>query len=121
MPRVFDNVNLKLIDSLTAVLSESHAADFCVGYLHLRGWSRIQPFVADLADRRQAVAGTALRIANSTLPHLRLTYSPSSEGLFSIRRVRMVQAIEGMSPRLGQAILDRMPSERVTRQEEVEA
>lgn len=49
MPRVFDNVNLKLIDSLTAVLSESHAADFCVGYLHLRGWSRIQPFVADLA------------------------------------------------------------------------
>jgi len=49
MPKVFDNVALRLVDSLKAVLTEAHAADFCVGYFHLRGWSSIENEIKSLS------------------------------------------------------------------------
>jgi hypothetical protein len=46
MPQIFDNIELKLVEGLRAVLPAATASACCVGYLYLRGWGQ----VADLAE-----------------------------------------------------------------------
>ncbi len=58
MPRIFDNIELNLIDGLSQLLKESWSADFCVGYFHLRGWGRL----ADLIDRFKGTEDSCCRI-----------------------------------------------------------
>ncbi|RMH30932.1 MAG: NgoFVII family restriction endonuclease [Candidatus Hydrogenedentota bacterium] len=49
MPKIYDNIEARLLDALRALLPEATACSFCVGYLNLRGWEGIADFIEHLA------------------------------------------------------------------------
>ena len=58
MPRIFDNIHQKLLETLRPTLAQSTRADFCIGYLNLRGWQAI----GDIIDNWSPTEGQVCRV-----------------------------------------------------------
>ena len=58
MARIFDNIEQELLGALRATPAVSSRADFCVGYLNLRGWQAVD----ELVQPWSAEAGQICRV-----------------------------------------------------------
>lgn len=45
MPRIYDNIEQKLLLALCGALEPATHADFCVGYFNLRGWKQLDSYI----------------------------------------------------------------------------
>ena len=90
MPRVFDNIDRDLLPALAETMRLADRADFCVGYLNLRGWRLIDAYV----ERWDGGEGHCCRVlvGMQRLPHeeLRLARRLSADpGLDNQTAVRL--------------------------------
>lgn len=83
MPRIFDNIDLRLLPDLQQALHAAYRADFCVGFFNLRGWKE----VANKIDNWEGGDGHCVRllIGMQKLPQEELqnlyAFSPEAEEL----------------------------------------
>ena len=76
MPRIFDNIQEKLLPVLTETITLSDRADFCVGYFNLRGWKALDSYVERWSGGDGNLITRGIR-APSFNPHPREAGDPS--------------------------------------------
>ncbi len=83
MPRIFDNINNRLLPSLQETLKVSYRADFCVGYFNLRGWKGLHSYVDEWVGGEDACC--RLLVGMQGLPQEQLM-----RGLIPLRKEKLL-------------------------------
>ena len=82
MSRIFDNIQQELLQALRSTLQVSQRADFCIGYLNLRGWQAIDDLIASWSPADGQVCRVLVGMQRPPQDEIRELYRQSSdEGL----------------------------------------
>ena len=82
MSRIFDNIQQDLLGALRSSLSVSKRADFCVGYLNLRGWQAVDDLVQPWNPQDGQVCRVLVGMQRPPHDEIRALYNHASdEGL----------------------------------------
>ena len=95
MPRIFDNIEQKLLPELRGILPSAERADFCVGYFNLRGWQKLDDIVEQWAGGEGACC--RLLVGMQTLPkdevHASRTLGTGAKGIDNQAANRLKRSI----------------------------
>jgi hypothetical protein len=91
VPRIFDNIDLKLLPTLQETLQQAKQADFCVSYFNLRGWRSIDRWIEQFSGADAECC--RLVVGMQKLPHEQLrslhSLTASDDGMDSPMAARL--------------------------------
>ena len=80
MPRIFDNIQQKLLETLRPTLVQSTRADFGVGYFNLRGWRAVDDIVGDWAPSNGQVCRVLVGMQRPPFDDIKALYQAEALG-----------------------------------------
>lgn len=80
MPKIFDNIERKLLPALQQTLEVSFRADFSVGYFNLRGWREIDKKVEEWTGGEGAQCRLLVGMHRRPQDELRAAFSFNQDG-----------------------------------------
>ena len=90
MPKIFDNIEAKLLDQLLVTARDSHRADFCVGYFNLRGWRLLSPAFAQWPGDDDNCCRVLIGMPPNIDGDVRSLYSPAArKGMDNAQAMRL--------------------------------
>ena len=114
MPQIFDNIEQSLLPALSTTMELSERADFCVGYLNLRGWRSIDKYVESWCGGEGHCC--RLLVGMHRLPHDEFRMANSlAEGQSEMDNQTAIQ----LKKRLAEEFRDQLATGAPTNQDEI--